>query len=162
MISFNAFYYSFSPQVASIITLNAPLRYVMKAAIYPLIGILSISYRIANLLSFDMELGVTLGGIFAAMGIGVVYFGPVALGVCRLRRLDRFSMRMLGNRLVGACVASLLILIVSEAFDISSVLMFASVATVLSFVFFGAVSTVQLIQLLDGRRIVRRIFNTVV
>ena len=162
MISFNAFYYSFSPQIASLIALNTPLRSVMKAAIYPLIGILSISYRISSQLSFDAELGVTLAGIFASLGIGVVYFGPVALGICRLCRLDRLSIRMLGNRLAGACGASLLILIIGDASDIPSILMFASVATVLSFVFFGAVSTVQFVQLLNNRRSVRKVFDAAV
>jgi hypothetical protein len=162
MVSFNAFYYSFSPQVASIIALNAPLRFVMKAALYPLIGILSISYTINNLLAFNMELAVTLAGIFAAMGIGIIYFGPVAIGICKLCRLNKSSIRILSNRLAGACVASLLILIMGETFNITSVLMFASVAIVLSFVFFGAVSTVQLVQLLNNRRIARARNSTVV
>ena len=162
MISFNAFYYSFSPQVASLIAPNTPLRYVMKAAIYPLIGILSVSYRISNLLSFNMELGVTLAGIFASLGIGIVYLGPVAIGISKLCRLDRFSIRKLRSGLAGACFASLLILIVGEVSGIPSVLMFASAATVLSFVFFGAVSTVHFAQLLKSRRTARKIFDAAV
>ena len=159
MISFNAFYYSFSPQIAALIAPNTPLRSAMKAAIYPLVGILSISYRIASLMSFNMELGVILAGIFASLGIGIVYFGPLALGICRLLRLDMVSIRLLSNRLAGACVASLLLLIIGEVSDMSNILMLASVATVVSFVFLGAVSTVQFGQLLNSRSTVRRIFR---
>lgn len=161
MVSFNAFYYSFSPQVASIIALNAPLRFVMKPALYPLIGILSISYSINQILSFNMELGVILAGIFAATGIGIVYFGPVAVGICKLCRLDKLRIRTLGIRLAGTCAASLLVLIVGEASNNPSLLMISSAATVLSFAFLGAAYTVQLVELLNNRRNVRTKLGTV-
>jgi peptide/nickel transport system substrate-binding protein len=156
MVGFNAFYYSFSPEVASFIAFNAPLRYVMKAAIYPLIGILSISYGIFNLLQFNRELGVTLAGIFAALGIGIVYIGPVAVVVYRLCISGKSSIHASSTPVSGiCCFTSLLILIVGEVSGIPSLLMVGSVSTVLSFTFLGALCAVQLTQLLKNRRIQR-------
>lgn len=153
MVSFNAFYYSFSPQVASFIASNTPVKYAMRVLLYPLIGILSISYRISTSMTFNRELGVTLAGIFASLGIGAVYVGPVVNVVFSLRRLRKFSIRMFCNRVaVVVCVASLLGLLVGELLQILSLLMITSVSTVLGFVFLGAASTLLLGRLLKTVR----------
>ena len=149
MISFNSFYYSFSPQVASLIASSPPLRYAMKAMLYPLIGILSVSYRISTLLTPNRELGVILSGIFAALAIGIVYLGPVTNGIFSLCKLEKRSTRILCNQVAGIfCISSLLILLLGELLRIPSLLMFASVSIVLSFVFLGAASTLLLTRLM--------------
>jgi hypothetical protein len=150
-MSFNSFYYSFSPQVASFIVPNPPLRYFMKAAIYPLIAILSLSKEIFLLLSFNGELAVTFAGIFSALGIGIVYFGPALIVIRRLRRSNNSS--TLVRIAYVSCAASLVALIVGEASGISGLLMVGSVSTVLSFSFLGAVCAVRFCELLCKRRI---------
>ena len=73
---FNAFYYSFSPRVASFITSQSLVRAGMKIVLYPLIGILYLSSLVFAATSFNGEVAVTVAGVFASFGIGVVYLGP--------------------------------------------------------------------------------------
>jgi len=137
MIGFNAFYYSFSPQVASLIATSPSLRQVMKVVLYPLIGILAISKDIFSPLSFNPELAVTISGIFAALGIGIVYFGPLLIGIRRLRRFGDST--ALVRIACFVCVACVGILFLAEISEISALLEVGSVSVILSFSFLGAV-----------------------
>jgi hypothetical protein len=74
---FNAFYYSFSPGVASFIASQSIVRAGMKIVLYPLIGILYISSLVFAATSFNGEFAVTVAGVFASFGIGVIYLGPI-------------------------------------------------------------------------------------
>jgi hypothetical protein len=152
MMSFNAFYYSFSPQVASVIAPNPSLKDFMKAAIYPIIAILSISKEIFNLLSFNGEVAVTFAGIFAALGIGFVYVGPMTIA---FRRRWTKNCSTVIRIAYCSCALSLLILLLAEVSGIFGLLMISSVSTVLSFSFLGAVCALRLSDLLGKRRIVR-------
>ena len=79
MTIFNEFYYSFSPQVAQVIAGNEALRGVMKIVLYPLLGILHLSYNTFTLFGFIPELAIVLAGLVASSLIGLVYFTPGVL-----------------------------------------------------------------------------------
>ncbi len=139
MLAFNAFYYSFSPQVASFIAFYGPVRPVMKVTLYPLIGILYISSKIFQLSSFNVELAVTISGILAALGIGFVYFGPIAILGSRLVNNKASSRWQTWKRMVlASCLISTLLLVLVEANRLAVFLTGSAVAVVLSFLFLGA------------------------
>jgi len=141
MQAFNAFYYSFSPQVASFISANGIVRSSMKVILYPLIGILFFSSKIFQTLSFSAELSITISGIIAAFGIGVVYIGPIAILCSRLGKPKSSSVWSRVRQLnLVSCVISIFAIIVGEEFYSPFLLTSATVATVLSFLLLGALS----------------------
>jgi len=79
MKAFNAWYYSFSPGVASKISENNGLRGFMKILLYPLMGILHLTSMTIALFSFNHELAIVISGFIASSLIGIVYFMPLAL-----------------------------------------------------------------------------------
>ena len=95
MKAFNAWYYSFSPSVASFIANNPTVRAAMKVLFYPLVGILHLSASAYGVFNFNPELAVCIAGLVASGLIGVVYFSPFALAVLAvLRRTRRLSLSM--------------------------------------------------------------------
>jgi hypothetical protein len=107
MTVFNAFYYSFSPGVASTISDNGVLREAMKIILYPLIGILGLSSLIFSLFSFSPELGVVMAGLVASSLIAVVYVVPWVLLLSFLKkfRISKKTIRFIGLIWVGDVVA---------------------------------------------------------
>lgn len=107
MTVFNGFYYSFSPGVASTISDNGVLREVMKVVLYPLIGILRLSYLVFSLFSFSPELGVVMAGLVASSLIAVVYVMPwvLLLGFLKKFRLSTKTARLMGLIWAGNVVA---------------------------------------------------------
>jgi hypothetical protein len=104
MDTFNAVYYSFSPQVADYEREQPWLQATVKTAIYPLLGILVASER-AFALSGGGEAGTVLAGAVASSLIGAVYISPaVAAAIIVGKR--RVSTNILLLALFGA-VASL-------------------------------------------------------
>ena len=78
MTVFDAFYYSFSPFIASVISANEFLRGMMKVILYPLIIALHISSAVYSVFSFNAELGVLMAGLTASSLIGIIYLLPAA------------------------------------------------------------------------------------
>jgi len=76
MKAFNAWYYSFSPMIASYVASAPSIRIIVKALIYPLITILQLSTYIYLVLGFNRELGVFVAGVVASSLIGLVYDTP--------------------------------------------------------------------------------------
>lgn len=76
---FNAWYYSWAPYIAATELSYEPLRQTVKYVLYPLIGILHLSTKIYDLLSFNPEIGVIAAGIFTSFMIGLTYFTPAAI-----------------------------------------------------------------------------------
>ena len=139
MLAFNAFYYSFSPQVAAFISSHGAVRAAMKAILYPLIGILFLSSKIFQISSVNGEFAITVAGIFAAFGIGAVYFGPIAILFSRVVKTNaRSRWSTVKWWILGSCLVSTFAIILGEETYSSLLLTSASVATVLSFLFFGA------------------------
>jgi len=87
---FNAFYYSFSPQAASVISENQLLRDTVKASLDPLIKALSASARVQSVLAINPELATITAGLVASALIGLVYLFPPMLLISALmpRRLQ--------------------------------------------------------------------------
>jgi len=141
MQAFNSFYYSFSPQVASFISAHGIVRSSMKVILYPLVGILYFSSKIFQLLSFNAEASITISGIIAALGIGAVYLGPIAVICRRLGRPKASSLWSILKQLdLVSCTISTFAIIVGEGIHSQLLLTSATVATVLSFFLLGALS----------------------
>ena len=141
MQAFNAFYYSFSPQVASFISANGIVRSSMKVILYPLIGTLFFSSKIFQILSFNPELSITISGIIAALGIGAVYIGPILVICSRLGRPKVSSLWSTLRQLnLVSCIISTFAIIVGEEIYSPVLLTPATVVTVLSFLLLGALS----------------------
>ena len=130
MAVFDAWYYSFSPTVASTISGNEVLRGAMKGVLYPLIGILHLSSLTFSLFSFNSELGVVIAGFIASSLIAVVYFMPWALLLSFLRkfRISTKIIHLTGLIWAGSVVA----MAVAEVAASSPLMMAATGAFVLT------------------------------
>jgi hypothetical protein len=135
---FNAFYYSFSPGVASYIASHSDIRAGMKTALYPLIGILYLSSLVFGATSFNGEVAVTLAGILASLGIGAVYLGPTLTILCRPFRSRSSSRYQRAIHLTFvASIASLIGMFLGEVGQLNALLTLATVGTVLSNITLG-------------------------
>ena len=88
MTSFNSWYYSFSPAVADYERKSPVFQSMVRAAIYPLIGILDLSSLAYDLVAFtgaNGEAGIVVAGLTASSLIGLVYFAPIAASIAILK-----------------------------------------------------------------------------
>jgi hypothetical protein len=139
---FNAFYYSFSPEVASFVTSHNSVRAGMKILLYPLVGILYVSSRVFAAASFSPEIAVTLSGVITALGIGAVYLGPILAILDRLFKLGPSSRLLRSIRVVFLFgIASLLGLLLAELGQAAALFEIATVCLVLSYVVLGGLVT---------------------
>jgi peptide/nickel transport system substrate-binding protein len=85
---FNAWYYSFSPQVADYEREQPWLQQTVRIAIYPLLGILQVAEKAYAVL--PGEFGSISAGLVASSLMGAVYLSPAALAIRQVRknRLD--------------------------------------------------------------------------
>ncbi len=104
MNAFNAVYYSFSPQVADYEREQPWLQSTVKAAIYPLFGILLAS-QAAFAATGGGEIGMVLAGVVTSSLIGAVYVSP-ATAIASLAGKRRIGTKILLAALFAA-VASL-------------------------------------------------------
>ncbi|HVX02021.1 MAG TPA: ABC transporter substrate-binding protein [Nitrososphaera sp.] len=104
MNAFNTVYYSFSPQVADYERQQPWLQATVKAAVYPLFGILMASERVyASAAGGDT--GAVAAGAVASALIGAVYLWPAALSV-RLQSRFKAATKV---ALAVMCAAAVLI-----------------------------------------------------
>jgi hypothetical protein len=105
---FNAWYYFFSPTVASFISGNELIRGVARVVLYPLIGVLHLSFIAFSLFSFNSELGVAIAGLVASSLIALVYVVPWVLPFSFLRKfkLSAKIIRMIGLVWAGTIIAT--------------------------------------------------------
>jgi peptide/nickel transport system substrate-binding protein len=101
---FNAWYYSFSPQVADYERQQPWLQQTVRIAIYPLLGILQTAEKAYAIL--PGEFGSISAGIVASSLIGSVYLTPLALFIRRVRE-GRFDLRIL-LAIAGGAVAAVI------------------------------------------------------
>lgn len=143
MLAFNAWYYSFSPPVANYIASHWVARTVMKAALYPLIGILTLSDGTFQATSASPELAIILAGLLASGMIGAFYLGlPLSLIRGKVKRLAGASVgRALERVLALATMTSVLALAIGELTNSAPVLMITSATTVLSTILLAATAT---------------------
>ena len=71
---FSVWYYSFSPGVADFIAKDQVAKNVVKGFLYPLMGIMRMSFLIQYSLAFNSELSVVMAILTASLLIGAVYF----------------------------------------------------------------------------------------
>jgi len=125
---FNAWYYSFSPSVASFISTNELLRSATRVTLYPLIGILHLGVLASNAFSFNSEVSVIVVGTVISALIGLAYFTPPTLLVLYLvgqwRGASRIS-RLKPKALSIPLAVSALLVVIAEL-TLSPVLMMVS------------------------------------
>jgi hypothetical protein len=139
MLVFNAWYYSFSPYVASYLTTHAASRTAMKGILYPIVGVLLLASSLFSATAAYPELAVLLSGLLASSLIGALYLGlPLTLMRSKLRsRRNRLTTRLLATALVsgiavlcaGEILLSSILLIVSGPMIILSTLLLSGLAT---------------------------------
>ena len=92
MLVFNAWYYSFSPDVAAYLNTHWVERTMMKGALYPLVGILYLTTNLFSATSSYPELAVLISGLLVSSLIGAFYLGiPLAVLRARVRRLRNWK-----------------------------------------------------------------------
>jgi len=95
MVAFNAWYYSFSPTVAQLISEQSDLRTATKFMLYPLIGILRIGGEAFYLFPANPEAAAVVSGLLVSSLIGVVYLAmPLAAALACSSRARRVAKRL--------------------------------------------------------------------
>jgi hypothetical protein len=108
MEAFDAWYYSWAPLVANYESSHANMRAVVRVALIPLLGILSLSATLfGTLYPISTEGAILLSGIFASAMLGVVYLAPIMFIVSRLTR-RKISERTLAIVFISGIVLTLL------------------------------------------------------
>jgi streptogramin lyase len=141
MTVFNAWYYSFSPAVAQYEYTHSTTRFMIKQALYPLIGILHLASSTYALLGFEPEAAALVAGIIASSLIGVAYLALPLSGVLWLerRRISAKTKGRVAKWLAIAFVTLLVGFVVSELFAIPALMMGASAALVLTALLAGSI-----------------------
>jgi len=130
MAVFDAWYYSFSPSFAVVIEGSEAMRGFVRFVLYPLIGVLHVSATTNSFLSFNAELAVLTSGLVASSLIGVVYFAPLAIVACLIKRVA-ISVKWLHlQTLVWAL--NLACIVAAETARFSSLMMFSTAVFVLT------------------------------
>jgi len=145
MKAFNAWYYSFSPNLADFISKQPLLKEAMKILLYPLIGILHISALTYSALSFNPELAIVAIGIVASGLIGIIYFTPfnlITLLCMKRHRKFRLNPSHLKN-LTAIWIASIALICLAEVTATQPVMMAATAILVLSTLTLTALATTQ-------------------
>jgi hypothetical protein len=87
MKAFNAWYYSFSPGVASVIKSNTVIRSILKFLLYPLIGILHITAETYSLCNLYQEFAIIVSGFVASSLLAIIYVSPLAIIIQIIKKL---------------------------------------------------------------------------
>jgi hypothetical protein len=131
MTVFHAWYYSFSPNIASIIANNPMMQSVFKILLYPLIGILHLSAATYRLFNFNSEIAVVMAGFMASALIGVVYFSPIGILAFFKKRTSNLNNSYF-KMFLFVWFGSMICIVIGEIASISSVLMLGTSVFVLS------------------------------
>ena len=131
MATFNAWYYSFSPNVAGFITEHPATTTLMRSALYPMITILKLGVATFNVASGNPETAAVLSGLVVSCLIGVVYL-TVPLSVCLSRARSRQIARRLEHILLITVLGSGSAILFAELVHSSQILMLGAPAFVLA------------------------------
>jgi hypothetical protein len=145
---FNSWYYSFSLSVADYEREQPWLQQTVKTAIYPLLGILTVSEKAYA--SAPGEYGAVTAGIIASSMIGAVYFSPAAFALQRFSRDNKRMSNVLAIVLIGlAIVAAITSLLVANP----ATLMITTPFLVLTVAAISAIFSARLIRhMINGIR----------
>ena len=133
MKAFNAWYYSFSPSIAHVISKSPSLAAVVRILIYPLVGILQVAAAAHTMSGSNSQLKVVITGFLASSLIGLVYDTPwITALFITMKKKYRFEMKL--HYLVpfaGGWVASLVVIGIAGFFATGLLMMLATAAFVL-------------------------------
>jgi len=114
MVAFNAWYYSFSPNVANTIAGGSALKAAFRAILYPLIIELNVGARVFTALSANPEIAAILTGLTVSSLIGATYLGLPLAGVARFSRTVRRTVERLLRPLALATAIALIVTLAAE------------------------------------------------
>jgi hypothetical protein len=142
MTLFNAWYYSFSPPLASYIATHRTQRVIFGYALYPFIGLLYASYFTYVIISpLNNEVAAVAAGLVAAAMIGFVYLAPPLYFAQRvLRRKISTSSRLNPKHLLALFVASIAAIGFSYSAGMGLALGLASASLLLSSLTLGVIA----------------------
>jgi len=148
MTVFNAWYYSFSPPLASYLGTHQTQRTAFGYALYPLIGLLYASYYTYMLISpLNSEVAAVTAGLVAAVIIGSVYLAPPLYLVKRtLRRKAYLSSKLSAKLFLASSAASCAAIGLSYAAGTGLVLGFATASLLLSILTLGVIAGIRLLD----------------
>ncbi len=143
MVAFNAWYYSFSPQVATYLSNHWVERTIMKVVLYPLIGILFLTSGLYSVTAANPEVAVFLSGVFASSLIGAFYIGlPLSVLRAKISRFPwRSSKRFVDKILAGMFISGGTMLVFGEFLNAAPPLAVSTSMIVLSVLFLSAEAT---------------------
>jgi hypothetical protein len=148
---FNGLYYSFSPSFADY-ERGAPwLQAIVRASIYPLLGILDLSNLIYKVIDFNSEFAIISTGLVASLMIGGIYFTPVAIGFSAISRKERRRYVNFTNSkyvLIAVWLSNIIAISIAELTRTSAVMMFGTGLFVLS-----SISTVAIVGIYLVKRL---------
>ncbi len=131
MYAFNAWYYSFSPQIAAYVAQSDGVKAPLRIVLYPLIGALLVTSRVHDVFAFNTELAVIVSGLVASSLLGLVYLTPLSLvAAWRSRRARRMLSPAL-KALIAFTLAGLVGLVAGEVASASTLLVIGSALFVL-------------------------------
>ena len=133
MKAFNAWYYSFSPSIAHVISKSPSLAAVVRILIYPLVGILQVAAAAHTMSGSNSQLKVVITGFLASSLIGLVYDTPwITALFITMKKKYRFEMKWhYLAPFAGGWVASLLVIGIAGFFTTGLLMMLATAAFVL-------------------------------
>jgi hypothetical protein len=141
---FNVWYYSFSPSVAHYIAKDLAAKMAVKGFLYPLMGIMRISFLVQNFLAFSSELSVVMAILTASLLIGAFYFSlPMMLLIALMDK----HVRIMGNKkrrtyvvLIISLLVSIVLMGLSEFANASQLMMASTSMLVLTSIAISALT----------------------
>jgi len=148
MALFNAWYYSFSPPLASYLGTHQTQRELFGYALYPLIGLLYASYYTYVLISpLNNEVAAVTAGLVAAAMIGFLYLAPPLYLTKRiLRRKTSLSSRLNPRLLLVSSAASSVAIGLSYSAGMGLALGFAAASLLLSTLTLGVIAGILVLK----------------
>jgi hypothetical protein len=128
MPAFNAWYYSFSPQVSTYINEHPVTKPAMQVLITPILQIVLIAQVMYSFLSFNPELATIVAIIVGSTLFGLIYIFPTAMAgawIARLRGWDGGNIRCILPAVV-VWGALLLLIVTGSAFSLDLITTIAS------------------------------------
>lgn len=112
MPGFNAWYYSFSPQVSTYINEHPVTKPVMQVLITPILEIVLIAQVMYSFLSFNPELATITAIIVGSALFGLIYIFPTAMAGVWIARLRGWKAGNIRRILPVAAVWAILLLLI--------------------------------------------------
>lgn len=131
MVAFNAWYYSFSPRVASYIATYGAAKSTMKIVLYPLLEILKAGAVVFDAFPGNSEVAAVTSGLTVALMLGAILSPLLAAASAtsrRLRRAARLAEKISTFILIGSIVTATF----AELARLSALMEVSSAAIVLS------------------------------